>query len=641
MLSNFLYILISVILIFPVFSIAQAVEFDARDVRIDLHLPVLDTPNNAISPDMTSDNNGHVYIVWSDNWGGTAGIYVNTFLPDKGWIDHATQVNTGFPMASYAQMGEASSPRVCSDNSGHIYVVWVDDRAEKAGTGKKDIYFRYSKDYGFSWYPEFTDIRIDTEDAQNIVGDSLNPQLACDDSGNIYVVWEDNRNNPRKYEVYFRSLQVQFSKPTDFIVYHQTPDIRINTGVNAGKHEAIGPAISTDKNGNVYVAWSDYRTIFEENIYPGIYFNMTKNHGIKWLSESKRIDVAPLGGYQFFSPPVINSDQNGNVYVAWLDNAGRSERGDPYAADGTSDVYFTKSNDFGVTWLDEDIRIEKVETQADATGLAMASNNKGVIAIVWADDRDEGNNIYVNHSENFGRSFLDMENNIRLNTETTPQDTLASSPAVQIDSYGNIFVVWSETYGAVANIYLNFSAEKGTADSWQTSALRVDYPTPGGNSKNPRMSADNNGNVYVVWEDDRAALAKDNYNIFFISGFLNVETLLIGGQRLGEECFIATAAYGSPFESHVMILREFRDRYLMTNSPGQWLVSLYYHLSPPIADFISGHSYLKGMVRITLLPVVGIAMLTLHTTIIQKVMLILLTVSVIVSVSFIIYNCRQ
>ena len=220
-----------VIFISPIFSTAQAVEFDARDVRIDL--PVLSMPNNAITPDIASDNNDHVYIVWSDNRGGTASIYANSFLPDKGWMNRAIQINTGFPRAS-SQMGEATSPQVCADNSGHIYVVWVDDRAEKAGTGKKDIYFRYSKDYGFSWYPEFTDVRLDTEDVQNIIGDSINPHAACDDNGNIYVVWEDNRNNSRRYEIYFRSFQVQFSKPTDFIIYYQTPDVRINTGVNSG-----------------------------------------------------------------------------------------------------------------------------------------------------------------------------------------------------------------------------------------------------------------------------------------------------------------------------------------------------------------------------------------------------------------------
>ena len=62
-------------------------------------------------------------------------------------------------------------------------------------------------------------------------------------------------------------------------------------------------------------------------------------------------------------------------------------------------------------------------------------------------------------------------------------------------------------------------------------------------------------------------------------------------------CFIATAAYGTPTAEQIDVLREFRDVVLLESTVGSQFVDLYYQLSPPVADFIAGNSFLRTLVR--------------------------------------------
>jgi hypothetical protein len=87
-------------------------------------------------------------------------------------------------------------------------------------------------------------------------------------------------------------------------------------------------------------------------------------------------------------------------------------------------------------------------------------------------------------------------------------------------------------------------------------------------------------------------------------------------------CFIATAAYGSPLALYVKVLSKFRDQFLLTNGIGRHFVHFYYTHSPPMANFIKKHDYLRAIVRLILIPLVGISWLALNIGLVSAMALI-------------------
>ena len=109
-----------------------------------------------------------------------------------------------------------------------------------------------------------------------------------------------------------------------------------------------------------------------------------------------------------------------------------------------------------------------------------------------------------------------------------------------------------------------------------------------------------------------------NTDIDTYSGATNIDIDTYSGTGGGKACFIATAAYGSPMSKKVMILRKFRDKYLLPYDFGRKLINFYYRTGEPIADYIDFHPWLKSPVRVVLYPAIGFAWVMLSTTIFGK-----------------------
>tara|TARA_B100000959_G_scaffold268278_1_gene312783 strand:+ start:2671 stop:2970 length:300 start_codon:yes stop_codon:yes gene_type:complete len=77
-------------------------------------------------------------------------------------------------------------------------------------------------------------------------------------------------------------------------------------------------------------------------------------------------------------------------------------------------------------------------------------------------------------------------------------------------------------------------------------------------------------------------------------------------RKSGTGCFIATAAYGTPFTNEINILRNWRDRWLLRRRVGRLFVKIYYTFSPPVASNIAKSEVKRAQTRRILKPIIKI-----------------------------------
>jgi M6 family metalloprotease-like protein len=82
-------------------------------------------------------------------------------------------------------------------------------------------------------------------------------------------------------------------------------------------------------------------------------------------------------------------------------------------------------------------------------------------------------------------------------------------------------------------------------------------------------------------------------------------------QTPAPQCVIATAAYGSEMANEVVYLRTVRDQLIGSTPAGRTIVDafnmFYYSWSPQVAQLISPSSFLRGLFRVLLRPIIWIA----------------------------------
>ena len=163
---------------------------------------------------------------------------------------------------------------------------------------------------------------------------------------------------------------------------------------------------------------------------------------------------------------------------------------------------------------------------------------------------------------------------------------------------GDAILEWDppETSTDVAGYMIHY----GTSPGSYTNVIDV------GNVTNYTVSGLIEGQAYYfsVTAYDNAHLESEYADEIALLADAAVSSSTAETAGVGGNCFIATAAFGSYLEPHVKVLRNFRDRCLLTNTLGKAFVKFYYRHSPPIADVIREHASLRYATRLALFPLI-------------------------------------
>lgn len=146
--------------------------------------------------------------------------------------------------------GMQINPQLIAAGNGVLIALWEDGR--HGNILDRDIYLRYSTNWGETWQPE---IRVN-DDPLNNGRNQLRPVAALSEDGNLLVTWQDLRNG-NDYDIYAQRFGLNYA-PT-FSLTRSGGNIQVNTDDPEEQEDQINPDIAVDEAGGFHVVWQDNR----------------------------------------------------------------------------------------------------------------------------------------------------------------------------------------------------------------------------------------------------------------------------------------------------------------------------------------------------------------------------------------------
>jgi hypothetical protein len=315
----------------------------------------------------------------------------------------------------------------------------------------------------------------------------------------------------------------------------------------------------------------------------------------------------------------VNQDVVWPYNYDWDHNKGAASRTatiikvEPLPA-GTTDIDILEA---GWDYVDQEkiVVYGAIEGDSDGNGIPDSEEGRGDFdndGIIDCMDKDTAN---LRHSEGIDTICLHTPKgefaDVQALSDDDPEVPQAGKPSLSFFPYGTVsFKITGLAAGESVDLTIAFPDDLSTGDDYKF--YKIDAVN--GWHEIPFGSNDGDNIITITLTDGDPDTDGDRQQDGTITdpSALGIPSAFTGDSGGGGTCFIATAAFGSPIEPHVKVLRQFRDRFLLANAAGKAFVDLYYTYSPSVADFIAAHEAMRAVVRLSLLPVVWVSWMAVY-----------------------------
>jgi len=305
------------------------------------------------------------------------------------------------------------------------------------------------------------------------------PKICKDGSGGGIVTWEDYRSGTN-YDIYAAHYTSTGGLPWT------SNGEKICTSAN----DQSNPRICADGNGGAYIVWES------NNGDDGIFTQYINSTGdTQWINNGTC--VVDLSNTQ--RAPRVCSDENGNMYVAWVDSRDATDNYDIYVQNynSTGDPQWT-TNGFAVCTETGNQGLYSSNFYLD-----ICATSEGVV-VAWSDYRGSNCDIYAQYVVE-GASIWDANGTVVCDATGDQFD-----PKVEYDDDTSVCVAWRDGRGANDDIYaqclnVDLTPISDSPPDFSDSIYGADNITwtltdrMGGDQY--RVIANDTNGAYYVWKD--------------------------------------------------------------------------------------------------------------------------------------------